>query len=247
MAGFVRFMGQSRCYHISEKRSERCENRMTHSKYGEIYALFRETPPDWEAVEQCLLRSSFTPKELAEIAYELSFDCIGETMGGQGKMTQLHGPYLPQSLQLLLDHGMDPNGLSADNDDNMLWNLQYVDAPDAGAASMRLLLENGADPNHVCTGDPETLFESVDACVTIDMHYDMLLPSAVQCWMVLMAYGGKLKNGREPLELLNGFDTHCFIHFEDYRYELVYPPESRSQEPDLLIYDRISGEMVARL
>ena len=155
------------------------------SLYSELLESLRRIPPDWSRAEKCLRKNRFSAEQLTRIGYEISDDCMFESMTEElwGKTPLLlPGSYLVQILQLLLDHGMDPDGL--DTDDGILWNLQYVETPNVGAAAMQLMLEYGADPNQRYPGDVETLFESIDFDVTFALNERNIPPQLFQCWLM---------------------------------------------------------------
>lgn len=216
------------------------------SPYSELLGLLRQIPPDWSGAEKCLRKNRFTSEQLIRIGYEISDRCMFESMDEElwGK-TPLFLPssYLVQILQLLLDYGMNPDGLDAD--DGILWNLQYVETPNVGAAAMQLMLEYGADPNQVYPGDVETLFENIHFDVIFALNEKNIPPQLVQCWLVLLAYGGCLRNGHPALKLTRSFDMRLFRDFGRYGYEIRRSSDPESKELYLDIYDRTTDDVVA--
>lgn len=190
-------------------------------KVEQVNCLLACIPPKLDEADSILSSEEFTKEELACIACEATEHCFCEYSDALDPqipsitLDSMHSNYLLDVLRLLLDHGLDPN-ISV-NEDNALWMTQYVDAPNVGAAAMRLLLENGGDPNLYIPPGPETLFEFIDFKVWED-DYDC--DHVIQCWLVLMAYGGHWSNGEIPLMMLDGNKIDVFKRFEelDYRF-----------------------------
>ena len=193
-------------------------------------ALFAAIPPDWEKIQDVLSTSKFSKEELALIAIDVTDNCFCEYSDAMNPEVEdvtidtMHSNYLIDSLQILLDHGLDPNTVV--EDENVMWNTQWVDAPDVGAAALRLLLENGGNPNHLIPAEGETLFDYVAFRVSYDEYLHEWMHT-VQCWLVLMAFGGCWHNGNIPLTMLGGNLVGIFKSFEDYDYTI----EPLPQEP----------------
>lgn len=218
-----------------------------------LISMFAQIPPDWQNLEKIFRQYSFTKEQLAEIAISLSEDCFCEYRDAVDEKIEnvtpdhLHSNYLLNSLQMLLDNGLDPNVYIGKYEENVMWELQYVDAPNIAAAAMRLMLENGADPNRIVPSEKESIFQYIDFKVSYDSytHEDFF---TVQCWLVLMAYGGCWSNGEIPLTMLNGNDVEIFKEFENFDYWL----ETLPKEPGhygcwiMHIFDTRTKEEVAR-
>ena len=146
---------------------------------------------------------------------------------------------------MLIEQGLDPNLVV--NDDNPIWNVMWIDAPNIGASVMRLLLENGGDPNHYLSSEGETVFDYISFKVSYD-EYTHDYFHTVQCWLVLMGYGACWKDGEIPLAMLNGNSVEIFKKFELYDYTI----EPLPQEPGkygcwiMHIYNVETNEEVAR-
>lgn len=213
--------------------------------------LFSQIPPDWHGIDNLLQRVAFSSEELAVMAVHVASDCFCEyrdtlaDAAGAVAADALHSHYLVQSLRVLLSHGLDPNTV-CDDCENVLWDIQYVDAPGVAAAAMRLLLENGGNPNHAFQEEPETLFEHVDFAVSYDAYtHDYL--HVVQCLLLLMAYGGRLRNGTVPITMLGGHDVRIFKDVERFSYTIEQPQEQGVCNCRIMhIYDTETGMEAAR-
>lgn len=216
-----------------------------------LIRLFSEIPPDRKKIEDVFSQYTFSKEQFAEIAVALAQDCFVEYSDALDKRVpdvtpdHMNSNHLLESLQQLLNHGLDPNICVGEDADNVMWYLQFVDTPNIGASAMRLLLENGADPNLKLPPEEESVFDWLDFDVSYD-HYTYVY--TVQCWLVLMAYGGCWENGNIPLTMLNGNKVDIFKNFEHYDYSI----EPLPQEPGyygcwiMHIFDIRTREEVAR-
>lgn len=218
-----------------------------------VLQILKTIPPDIQAIERLLSENSFTKEELAVLANAAVGECFcefREAVDPEGyglnpkfwtiHIDNLYSNSLEQVLQCLLRHGYDPN-VTID-EDNAFWNLKYVDTPNVGAICMRLLLENGADPNLIIVGEPGTLFEDVD----FDVYFEngsRWYYNTVQCWLLLMAYGGHFRDGTIPVKMLNGNHVAIFKEIELFDYSIEDLPNNCWR---MNIFNTITGEKVAQ-
>lgn len=109
------------------------------------------------------------------------------------------------AVQVLLDHGADPNYSNADLiGDCPLWELQYCDFsfadPKIRYQIAKEFFQHGADPNLTPDGEVESLYDYVLFKVFNDddivgPEYDYLL----SFYNLLIAYGGGGKGYRKPV------------------------------------------------
>lgn len=216
-----------------------------------LIRLFSEIPPDRKKIEDVFSQYTFSKEQLAKIAVALAQDCFMEYSDALDDRfpditpDHMNSNHLLESLQQLLNHGLDPNICVGEDADNVMWSLQFVNAPNIGASAMRLLLENGADPNRKIPPNEVSIFDDLDFSV-----YDNngAFAYMVQCWLVLMAYGGRWENGNIPLTMLNGNKVEIFKDFEYFDYSV----EPLKEEPKyswswlMRVYDMRTHEEVAR-
>ena len=216
-------------------------------------SLFAQIPPDKKHLKELFEHYSFDPEQLAALAYEVAQNCFCEYHDAvdesvtEVSLGHMHSDHLLNNLQFLLDNGLDPNVYVGEFDDNAMWTLEYADAPNVGASAMRLLLEHGFDPNYILPSERESIFESAHFAVSYDSYTHEYF-HRVQCWWVLMAYGGRCRDGTLPLTMLNGTSVEILRYFENYDYTI----ESLPQEPGyygcwiMHIFNTTSNEEVAR-
>ena len=222
---------------------------------NELIKLFSAIPPDWDTIRDILYKHSFTKEELAEIAYEATDQCFCEYQDAVEKfkyknivIQNLHGYYIVEILRLLLNYGLDPNVCIGT--DNALWNAQYIDFPNAGAAVMRLLLEHGGNPNLVLPDSDGTFYGGAEWSLLEDVDLDVLedardygLDFSVQCWMVLAAFGKTFRDGTPAVTMLNGNNIEILKEFErfDYKVEMI-----DRYYYNLCIFNKETSEEVAK-
>ena len=216
-----------------------------------VKQLFTETPPQWDKISCILNEQHFTKEELADIAIHIVNNCFCEYK----EATEYRGLesvdikttnsyYLVESLKMLLQFGLDPN--VSVHGDNAIWYTQYVDIPNVAASAMRLLLEHGGNPNITVDDDPERLFEDIDDKVFEDA-YVYGFEYVVQCWLVLLAFGGQSKYNVNPIKMMDGYKIDIFKDFENYDYVFgsVYEEEDKRNRFAMLIFDKRTRMVVA--
>ena len=214
-----------------------------------IKVLICEIPPKWDEIRAILEESTPSKADLADIAGCIANECFCEycdaPRSASGEVVAIHSDYLIDALRLLLAHGLDPNAVF--DDDNIMWKMQWVDAPNVGADALRLLLEHGGDPNAVLPSEGESLFSYLNFSVSEDDH-DKEYLHKVQCWLVLMAYGGCWDNGETSIEMLNGNDVKIFREFEQYDFTLEHLPNAKTVNTSWLmhVFNIKTGEEVGR-
>ena len=218
---------------------------------SQIKELFEQSPSDLDKVRKLLALRKFEEDELAELAVAFTDNCFCEYHDALDPeidsvtIANMHSNYVVDAIRLLLEFGLDPNIIV--NDDNVMWNAMWIDAPNVAASVMRLLLENGGNPNHLIPAEHETLFEYIAFKVSYD-EYTHEYFHTVQCWLLLMAYGACWRDGNIPITMLGEKTVDIFKDFELYDYEI----EPLPQEPGkygcwiMHIYNIATHEEVAR-
>lgn len=193
-----------------------------------IKKIFDQTPVDLDKIRKLLTSREFTKEELAELANYFTFGCFCEYRDALNPeideitLENMKSNYIVDAISLLLEFGLDPNVIV--NDENVLHNAMWIDAPNVGATVMRMLLENGGDPNLRIPAESETLFEYIAFKVSYDEYLHKFFYT-VQCWLVLMGYGGCWSNGEIPITMLGGKTVDIFKNFELFDYAIEQLPE----------------------
>ena len=195
------------------------------SAVKEIAELFSRIPPDLDTIDQLIGRLALTKEELAYLACSLGDQCFCEYYDALNPDVKTITPdhmnsnFLVPSLKLLLKHGLDPNTIY--DDENVMWSLSFVNAPNVGANALKLLLEACGDPNHYIPAEGEGLFSSVSFDVSYEYdEYNALGLHLFHQWLLLMAYGGCYRDGTIPLKMNTGYDVTIFRDFQNYDFRI---------------------------
>jgi len=190
----------------------------------QIKEKFNSNPSDLDGLKELLLVRKFTEYELAELAVDFTGNCFCEYQDyiSQKSFNNMNSNYIVEAIELLLELGLDPNLIVGD--ENVMWNTMWIDAPNIAATVLKQLLENGGNPNHSIPGEVETLFEYIAFKVSYD-EYTHDYYHTVQCWLILMAYGGCWNNGKIPITMLGENTVDIFKEFHKYDYEIETLPQ----------------------
>ena len=202
---------------------------MNRDKVESLKRQFGGNPPDWEKIREELAAETFSEIDLAELANDVTEGSSGE--------------YTYTALEILLENGLNPNACI--DEENAMWNTQWIEEPNVGACSLRLLLEHGGDPNLCPPGEVETLFEFIQAKVSEDVDENDYLRT-VQCWWVLLAYGGCRRDGTVPIVMLDGREVGIFRDFERFYFTIERTDPKNTHAWRMHIFNRETGEEVAR-
>ncbi len=218
---------------------------------NQIKELFEQAPSNLNEIRKLLELRKFKEDELAELAVSFTDNCFCEYHDALDPEVEsvtienMNSNYVVDAIRLLLEFGLNPNTIV--NDDNVMWNAMWIDAPNVAASVMRLLLENGGSPNHLIPAEHETLFEYIAFKVSYD-EYTHEYFHTVQCWLLLMAYGGCWEDGNIPITMLGGKSVEIFKNFELYDYEIEPLPQETGKYGCWImhIYNIATHDEVAR-
>ncbi len=232
----------------------------------ELISRLTDLPPDFDSIRKLLDDWNLRSEVLSMVAYTIIDDycfceyrdAVGDGYAppspdqhnGNGVLFEkkLVSYYLPDILTLLLKYGMNPNDVIGENfdRDNVIGALRYVDYKDCAAHCAKILLEHGGEPNLIV--DESSIFTSVDFDMVFDINEAYDRPYQIRHWLVLIAYGGRLKNGELPLQMTDGFDVDIFKYYNDFSWKkrLYKTPENKTSWM-MHIYETSTGIEVARL
>ena len=154
-------------------------------------------------------------------------------------------------FDVLLTNGLDSNLVICDDGkecDNIILALENLDVDGLNARIARNILSHGGTPNIPIENDT-TVFQEIDGDLVIDINLGLyprkwMLDRAVKFWMVLVGFGGRIVDGRSPVEMQSGYSHEILKDFEKFDYKILY--EGR-REFDMHIIDKESGDVVAIL
>ena len=199
-------------------------------------------------VDDCMwnLADMEIPEDSCECDYCIP-RAFGEIVPGQ------ESSHMLEAVAVLLEYGLDPNKIYRKyytpdhySEYNIMSELAWISNGYLAADTLVLLLEHGGNPNLFVDGDnlegeaafrlQLDLFEMKDRAT-----YDAL----VHYWMVLVGYGAKLKDGSEPVDRCQNFDTANLKKHRNYYYGAIHSDRSEDHM-EICIFDKLSNWEVAR-
>ena len=190
--------------------------------------------------------------EYGDYLFETYPDCKLSTLEiNYNIVPELHSAYIYDIVKLLLHYGLDPNAIYIveHNHYNIMNLVFHIDHGYLAADTMGLFLENGGDPNLAV--EIETIYEHVAYDVwfgAIEQEIRWRYDSWVHLWMVLLAYGGKPRGEKCPLEVFREYNSNSLFDIQklknhrDYYYGIT----QENHEPVIHIYDKRSLWEVAK-
>ncbi|MBP3483483.1 MAG: hypothetical protein J6K00_00080 [Oscillospiraceae bacterium] len=212
-------------------------------------------PPNMDAAERFLRTTVLTASEVTRVAIVYADECFCEA--GDLAMENnephsaeivpdLHSTYIYDVMKLLLQFGLEPNGIYEEC--NIMDSLKYVDNEFLAADTLALLLEHGGDPSLFV--DVEPFFQALDFDVFFDAieQYDrQRYASLVHCWMVAIGYGARCGAGK--MQSFKEYESPEFFDFQKLRSHRNYYFGLSHVDKDfaLSIYDKDTLWEVARI
>ena len=137
--------------------------------------------------------------------------------------------HMVQALELLLDHGLDPNRVYTDgtDGDNIMSALRYVSNGYVAADSLALLMEHGGDPCLTIMGT--SLLRDLNTELLFDLknpENPVCFDAFVHYWMVFIGYGAKLENGQTSFDICKGHDVSEMKKHRDFYFGAIHSDRS---------------------
>ena len=227
-----------------------------------IFDLMLRIPPDLRRVYTVLQVGGFSVDEINRLAIDFAYTCwgneptparsVGDFYWDEPQLRpELHSAYLYRVVELLLDHGLEPN--AAAGGEPLLGWLPYIENEYVGADTLALLFEHGADPD-LKDGDGESLFLDLDFDISFaaqNQRDRRAFDAWVHSWLVYIGYGAKLEDGSLPVEVFEpgddtDFDISCLRQHRNYTFGLSHI-HSRGECWILHIFDKRTMWEVARM
>ncbi len=209
-----------------------------------IINMFREIPADYKRINKALEEAKPDQQSLQEICEDILVLLYDYKEGKLLYDPQSITAHMIKSIEILIDHGWEIND---EEDDwfNAMFEVFMVRIPYICPTLLRYLLERGGDPNFGGRySGGETLFEYVDADI---FNMDQVCESTIQCYLVLLGYGGHFDDGKCPVDLKNGKDISILREFEDFEYTIDWESKELNRVETLYIYDKSSKEEIFRV
>ena len=150
-------------------------------------------------------------------------------------------------FDVLIDNGLDANLVTCDdgiNYENVLQSVLYFDDGDLSARLLRNILSKGGTPNIVIDNTP--FFVEVDADFILDIDMGLYphkwqVDNAFRSWLVLVGFGGIIKDGKLPVKMREGYAPQIFKEFEKFDYRIT----RTEKDFELEIIEKETGTVVA--
>lgn len=213
-------------------------------------------PPDLERAESDLQAEKFSCDEVTRVGIVYVQGCHFEV----ADYAQKHGIQQPTEIlpnllsshildvvKLLLQHGLNPNGVH--EDDNIMDSLKFIDNELLAADALALLLEHGGETDLMIPGEGE-LFEATDFDIFYaagGMMNRQTFRSIVHCWMVMIGYGARC--GESRMQAFREYDSSKTFDWDNLKSHRNYYFGITRLENDLAIsiYDKDTMWEVARI
>jgi len=184
-------------------------------------------PLKFDILTEMLKKNNYTVEELTTAACEYIFECRDERRyfeldnRRKPKDDELHVTYLCEVFSLLLKYGLDINYFTKEDgnvQNIVIETFRNLRENDITINAIRLLLENRKE--HPCNTE---VFESIYTMFfdhLIEAGYSELTETRFKIWIMMIGYGGKLKNGEMPVNLINGFNFIQFRKCENFKFKV---------------------------
>lgn len=224
----------------------------------QLLGLLEMLPPDFNLIRDYLKNTELSPGKITSTAIRFINENCQFEADEEKSADELHSTYLFALLEILLEHGLDPNGIF--DSENIMDSLDLVDTGYVAADTMGLLLLHGGDLYLECNG--EILFDRIEFNVIFDAinqenrdRYDQL----VHLWLVMIGYGAQSMSAegdrRTMVSLFNPpryedqrepFTVEAFKNHRDFSWALTHVP-GNGENWSLHIIDKTTGWEVLRL
>lgn len=224
---------------------------MKQNTINKLFELCNKLNPNLAEIEQYIISSKATPEEITHASIRLAEENTSEIHGFD--YTEKTKPS-PEDLittnwgnlfDLFIKYGLLPNLIFTTdgiNYYNIMTAIRYIDNGDIAPIIMRKLMECGGNPNLKING--EEFFSEIDFNIVFDVveqENKRLFDIEFKLWLVMMGYGGYIKDHECPVKMKKGYTQEIFKDFEDFDYTIERIPKDWIMH----IFRKDSGEEVA--
>lgn len=226
---------------------------MNENTISTLFNMCNKADADLNKIEQFIVESTATPEEITCTAIKLANANIFEIHMNDYSEENIPSPHdlitsnWEQLFDIFIHYGLLPNlicKMKGDNDYNIMEEIFYIDNGNIAPIIMRKLLEHGGDPN--INIDGEHWFSYVDFKIVFDvveLNNKRLFDIEFKIWLVLMGYGGYIKDHECPVKMNAGYTPEIFKKFEDFDYSIEHIPNDWIMH----IYRKSDGKEIATL
>lgn len=218
-----------------------------------LYELCKEQPFDIEKIKQHIKNNNMNSEAVTRAALKLcdhgmfSYSDYLYHNEKEPKPEELSTYNWELLFNTLIDNGLDADLVTCDdghNYENILQSVLYLDDGDLSARVLRNILSKGGTPNVVIDNTP--FFGEVDADFIIDIDMGLYphkwqVDNAFRSWLVLIGFGGVIKDGKLPVKMCDGYSPDIFKDFEKFDYCITHT----EKDFELEIIDKTTDAVVA--
>ena len=223
------------------------------NKIEDLFEICKEQPFDVKKIQAFITENNMNSEEITRAAIKLcdygmfSYDDYLYEYEKEPQPGDLRTYNWEKLFNVLIDNGLDANLVLCDdgiNHENILQSVKYFDDGDLGARVLRNILSKGFSPNILI--DDMSFFEDVDADLIMDIDMGLYphkwqLDNAVRFWLVLVGFGGVIKDDKLPVNMCENYSPQIFREFERFDYEIIYA----EKDFELRIIEKETGNLVA--
>ena len=217
----------------------------------ELFSLCNTTERNLGRIEKYISEHSMSTEDVTYVAAKIVGDCAFEKSDFEyenhrkPKSSELVSTDLDRLFEIFFAHGLNPNAVFEEGVGlcyNVMGGLFFFDNFSVALQILKRCLEFGGNPNLMIVG--ETLFERVDFDVffgAIEQGNRKKYAMWVRFWLLLIAFGGRLENGNEPIKMKSGLSIEIFKDYDLFSFELDFSKDGCK----IHIFSKDSGEEVA--
>ena len=216
---------------------------------NKLFELCNKPNANLIQVEQLIIDMKLTSEEITRTAIKLA-DANTLEIHQRDYTDELVTANWVELFEIFIKYGLMPNYVYTDdgrNYYNIMQEIRYIDNGDTAPTIMRMLMEHGGNPNLQI--DVETLFEWLDFSVVFDvieLNNKRLFDIEFKIWLVLMGFGGYIKNLECPVKMKTGYSVEVFKNFEDFDYTIDMINQAEEKWV-MHIFNKSTNEEIATL
>lgn len=198
-----------------------------------LYELCKEQPFDIEKIKGYIQNKNMNSEAVTRAALKLcdhgmfSYGNYLYHNEKEPKPEELYTYNWELLFNTLIDNGLDADLVTCDdghNYENILQSVLCFDDRDLSARVLRNILSKGGTPNVVIDNTP--FFVEVDADFIFDIDlglhpYKWQVDNAFHSWLVLIGFGGVIKDNKLPVKMCDGYSPDIFKDFEKFDYRII--------------------------
>ena len=223
------------------------------NKIDGLFEICKEQPFDAKKIQSFITENNMNSEEITRAALKLcdygmfSYGDYLYEYEKEPQPSELRTYNWDQLFNILIDNGLDANLVICDderNHENILHSVMYFDDGDLSARVLRNILSRGFSPNIPIENTP--FFEEVDCNLIMDIDMGLYphkwqLDNAIRFWMVLVGFGGVMKDNKLPVNMRENYSPQILREFEKFDYDIIHI----NNDWELRIINKETNDLVA--